>query len=110
MSRSWFHEVGCAVDQVGNALAGGYADETISARSFRLGSKALKADVWDQWRVLWAVVDWLFLYQDFAIQRKTGFRPAQGHCERAYRSEWLRLQLPPEYREDPRIPEEFKLK
>lgn len=108
MSRSWLHEVGCSLDQVVNAICGGFADETISARSFRLGSKAKARDAWDQWRVVWVIADWLFLYQDFAIQRKTGFRPAQGHCERAYRAEWLRLQLPPEYRDDPRIPEEFK--
>lgn len=48
MSRSWGHEVFCALDQVVNAVLGGYADETISARSFRLGSKAMARGAWDQ--------------------------------------------------------------
>ena len=108
MSRNWLHEVGCAVDQVFNAVFAGYADETISARSFRLGDKDKRNDTWGRWRVMWVVVDLLFIYQDMLIQRRTGFRPAQGHCERAYQSEWLRMQLPPEYRDDPRIPDEFK--
>jgi len=99
VSRSWGHEVFCALDQVVNAVLGGYADETISARSFRLGSKAMARGAWDQWRITWAIADWLFLWQDAWIQYKTGFRPAQGHCERAYHSEMDRLQMPPEYRQ-----------
>ena len=51
MSRSWGHEVFVAVDQVINAIFGGYSDESISARSYRLGSKAWRLDRWDQWRV-----------------------------------------------------------
>ncbi len=99
MSRSWGHEVFVAVDQTVNAILGGYSDESISARSFRLGSKAKSRSEWDQWRVSWVIVDWLFLWQDAWIQHQTGFRPERGHCERAYRSEVERLQLPPEYRE-----------
>lgn len=110
MSRSWGHEVFVAVDQVFNAVFGGYSDETLSARSYRLGYKAERQNSWDQWRVMWWLVDWMFIWQDMLIQYKTGFAPSAGHCERAYRAEWLRLQLPPEYRDDPRIPEEFKLK
>jgi hypothetical protein len=98
MSRSWGHEVFVAVDQVVNAILGGYSDESISARSFRLGSKAKARGTWDQWRVVWVIADWLFLWQDAWIQYRTGFRPARGHCERAYHSEIDRLQLPPEYR------------
>lgn len=98
MSRSWGHEVFVAVDQTVNAILGGYSDESISARSFRLGSKAKSRSEWDQWRVSWVIVDWLFLWQDAWIQHQTGFRPERGHCERAYRSEVERLQLPPEYR------------
>ena len=108
MSRNWFHEVFVAVDQTVNAVFAGYSDESISARSYRLGSKAKARDAWDQWRIVWVIADLLFIWQDMVIQYKTGFAPTQGHCERAYRSEWLRLQLPPEYRDDPRSPEEFK--
>jgi hypothetical protein len=98
MSRSWGHEVFVAVDQTVNAILGGYSDESISARSFRLGSKAKSRSEWDQWRVSWVIVDWLFLWQDMLIQYRTGSAPSMGHCERAYRSEVDRLQLPPEYR------------
>jgi hypothetical protein len=85
-------------DQVINAVCAGFADETLSARAFRLGSKAKRLDRWDQWRVVWVIADVLFIWQDMLIQRRTGFRPAEGHCERAYRSEVDRMQLPPEYR------------
>ena len=99
MSRSWGHEVFCALDQVVNAVLGGYADETISARSFRLGSKAKARGTWDQWRVTWVIADWLFLWQDAWLRYQTGAWPVPGHCERAYHSELARLQLPPSYRE-----------
>ena len=61
MSRSWGHEVFVAVDQVVNAALGGYSDESISARSFRLGSKAKRLDRWDQWRITWVIADRLFV-------------------------------------------------
>lgn len=99
MSRSWGHEVFVAIDQVVNAVLGGYSDESISARSFRLGSKAKRLGRWDQWRITWVIADVLFIWQDMAIQYRTGFAPAAGHCERAYQSELDRLQLPPEYRQ-----------
>jgi hypothetical protein len=99
MSRSWGHEVFVAVDQVVNAVLGGYSDESISARSFRLGNKAKAHNEWDQWRITWVVADALFIWQDAWIEYRTGVRPTQGHCERAYRSEVDRLQLPPSYRE-----------
>jgi hypothetical protein len=63
MSRSWGHEVFVAVDQLINAILGGWSDESISARSFRLGSRASRLDQWDQWRVMWVLVDFLFLPQ-----------------------------------------------
>lgn len=98
MSRSWGHEVFVSADQVLNAFLGGYADETISARSFRLGSRAKRLERWDQWRVTWVIADFLFLPQDMLIQARTGFRPVRGHCERAYHAEIDRMQLPAEYR------------
>lgn len=99
MSRSWGHEVFVAVDQVINAIFGGYSDESISARAYRLGSKAWRRDKWDQWRVVWVIADVLFVWQDMWIQYRTGFAPTAGHCERAYESEVKRMQLPPEYRQ-----------
>lgn len=98
MSRSWGHEVFVAVDQVVNAIFGGYSDETISARSYRLGSKAKARDEWDQWRITWVIADALFVWQDMWIQYRTGIAPEHGHCQRAYESERARLGLPPEYR------------
>mgnify|MGYP000393791139 CR=1 FL=1 len=64
-----------------------------------LGNKAKARGAWDQWRVTWVIADVLFIWQDMAIQYRTGFAPAAGHCERAYQSELDRLQLPPEYRQ-----------
>jgi hypothetical protein len=61
-----FHEVFVAVDQVVNAVLGGYSDESISARSFRLGSKAKARGAWDQWRITWVIADWLFLWRTLA--------------------------------------------
>ena len=96
--RVWLHQLGVAVDQVVNAFFGGYADETISARSYRLGSKAKARGVWDRWRVVWAVADALFIYQDMMIQYRTGVAPDKGHCQRAYEAEKARMGMPPEYR------------
>ena len=98
MGHSWIGEVLVAIDQVVNALLAGYADETISARSFRLGNRASRLDRWDQWRITWVIVDILFMPQDWLIQARTGGAPSRGHCERAYYAEIDRLQLPAEYR------------
>lgn len=98
MGRSFGKELFLWVDQGFNVLFGGYADETISARAYRLGSKAKARDSWDQWRVVWVIADALFVWQDALIQWRTGRAPEQGHCERAYNSERARLGLPPEYR------------
>lgn len=85
MGRSWLHEVLVAFDQTINAVLGGYADETISARAYRLGLRDQCAGRWGRWRVMWVAVDVLFFWQ-------------AAHCERAYNSEQARLGLPPEYR------------
>ncbi|GLT20777.1 hypothetical protein GCM10007933_02290 [Zoogloea oryzae] len=73
-------QVAIGIDQLGNTLAGGYADETISARCWRLRGTSRR------WRMAWRVVDAIF---------------GAGHCCGAYESERLRSQSPPEYRPAP---------
>jgi hypothetical protein len=67
-----------AVDQLANALLGGWADETLSARLWRLQHPA------HRW------VDALFFWDRQGVVR---------HCELSYRSELLRSQLPKSYRQ-----------
>ena len=69
-----------ALDQLANAfLAAGWADETLSARAWRLdGTKP-------RWTWARRIIDLIFFWQ-------------KNHCEQAYLTEQERLQLPPEYR------------
>jgi hypothetical protein len=64
-----------AFDQFINACLGGWADETLSARSWRTGSFFRSA------------IDTLFFFED-------------NHCRNSYYSEIKRLQSPPEERQD----------
>jgi len=68
-----------AIDQLVNTLFGGWADETISARSWRLDGTARR------WSIARRVIDGLFFFQ-------------KDHCMNAYNSEMLRMQIAPEYR------------
>lgn len=68
-----------AVDQTCNALLGGWADETLSSRSFRLQHKNVV------WKLARIVIDSLFFWEE-------------NHCEESYASEIMRAQLPPEFR------------
>lgn len=63
-----------AVDQLANAVLGGWADETLSSRAWR-----------ENRRCLVAIIDGLFFWK-------------KRHCEASYISERQRLQLPPEFR------------
>lgn len=67
-----------ALDQLVNALHGGWADETISSRAYRLRHRM-------PYRFYRRIIDGLFFWQ---IE----------HCRQAYESERLRLQAPPELR------------
>ncbi len=98
MSKNVFHQAFLVADQALNVLLGGYADETLSARCFRLGRQARQAGAVDRWSRGEAFVNWLFVPQDMLIQHRTGFYPIARHCERAYQSEIDRRHLPPEYR------------
>jgi hypothetical protein len=75
------HQVLIAVDQLVNALLGGMADETLSARAWRCeqveGSRA--------WGAARRGVDVLFFWQP-------------GHCRAAWLAEIERRQLPGPYR------------
>lgn len=72
-------QIAIAFDQLINTLAGGWADETFSARCWREG-KASKG-----WNMARIAVDALFWFQP-------------QHCFNSYISEFERKQLPKEYR------------
>lgn len=68
-----------ALDQLLNAIFRGWADETLSARAYRLAPNSIK------WRTVQQVIDAAFFWDE-------------AHCFASYQSEQKRLQLPPEYR------------
>ena len=71
-----------AVDQLFNALFGGFSDETLSSASFRASRDGIRH--WPR-----RLIDALFWWD-----KKGSVR----HCELSYKSEQLRLQCPPELR------------
>lgn len=74
-------QFGIAVDQLVNTLLGGFADESLSARSHRVAKKGY----WYAEAMEWFI--------------NLLFRPFQSdHCRKAYISEVENRQLPPEYR------------
>lgn len=92
--KQWVLQILIAFDQLLNALIpGGWADETLSSRAHRMYLK-------DQpvWGGVANIIDILFFWQR-----------DPGHCERAYRAEARRWQLPPEFRGQPdRLTETYK--
>lgn len=74
----WAHQTAIAIDQLVNALCGGYADETLSARAYR------RQHASEKWRIIHRTIDGIFFWQD-------------EHCARAWRNEVARKQLPSEY-------------
>lgn len=86
---NWLLQILVALDQLANALVpGGWADETLSSRAHRMREK--EQPVWG-WTA--GFIDLLFFWQQ---------NPA--HCQRAYKAEVKRLQLPPEFRGTPANP------
>ncbi len=67
-----------ALDQLINALCGGWADETISSRAWRL--HVGKSTSYPKY-----LIDFIFFFD-------------KNHCQESYESERLRLQSPPELR------------
>ena len=76
--RDWWQKVLVALDQLANALAGGWPDETISSRAWRWEKNGTRA--WTR-----KVIDALFFWD-------------AEHCRESYESEKLGRQLPPELR------------
>jgi hypothetical protein len=74
MKKNYLLQIVVALDQLGNTVLGGWADETMSSRAYRDQSLG--------WRWLRWVLDHI----------------QESHTAKAYRSERLRLQQPPELR------------
>ena len=72
-------QIAIAFDQLCNTFIGGWADETLSSRAWRL------REAGPGWAAARRVIDALFFWQ-------------RGHCEAAYRSELERNHLPSEQR------------
>ena len=74
-------QVAIAIDQLLNAIFGGYADETLSARVYRNRNRS-----W--WWAMWLkIIDCIFFWQ-------------KAHCFESHNSELNRLHLPKNYRKD----------
>lgn len=76
--RHWIVQVLIAIDQLANALFGGWADETLSAHAHRAG-----------WTLRRHAINALFWWQ-------------KDHCEAAWVAEIRRRHLPPAYRDKQR--------
>lgn len=72
---NYIEQVLVAIDQLGNALLGGWADETLSSRSHRQNSKL-------RWHIMEKIINTLFFFQ-------------KDHCRKAYESEIHRKQTFP---------------
>lgn len=72
---SYIVQLAVAVDQLGNALLGGYADETLSSRAYRQNHKR-------RWAVVEKVINTIFFFQ-------------KDHCYKAYLAELDRRQTFP---------------
>ena len=84
--RQYLLHVLIALSQLGNALLGGYPDESMSARAHRTGSKGRWPGV-----VTRPLIDTLFFVITLGRDKT--------HCLTAYESERTRRQLPAAYRE-----------
>lgn len=78
--RAYLLEVCAALTQCLNALLGGFADETLSARAWRRSFYSLR------WEMARSFIDALFFWQP-------------NHCERAYNKRRRRQRKRPELRE-----------
>ncbi len=84
--RWYLVNLACAVDQLVNALAAGWCDETMSSHAYRLWRDG------KPWGWLMGLYDALFSWQAVPPH-------AIGHCHAAYLKERQRYQVAPEMRE-----------
>ena len=84
--RLYIFHILVALSQLGNALLGGYPDESMSARAHRTGSKGRWPGV-----VTRPLIDTLFFVITLGRDKT--------HCLTAYESERTRRQLPAYYQE-----------
>ena len=75
-----------ALDQLANALLGGHADETLSARAYRTSKKGRWPGV-----IFRPLIDWVFFVLTLGSDKQ--------HCRDSYDSERLRRHLPGHYSE-----------
>lgn len=81
IQKRWLHQVLIAADQLANAIASGWADETLSSRAYRCSQQGHKG-----WTIARKAINGLFFWQP-------------NHCQQAYNSEQQRKHLPPEFRD-----------
>lgn len=91
----YIHQLFLALDQLLNVLLAGWADETLSARSYR---SACRDAGKGRWAVAQRIIDALFVWQDWLVKWRGQWRDAR-HCQRAYWAEQMRLHMPADYRE-----------
>ena len=84
--KQYILHVWIALSQLGNALLGGYPDESMSARAYRTASRGRWPGV-----VMRPLIDALFFMVTLGRDR--------NHCQNAYWSEIDRRQLPIQYRD-----------
>jgi hypothetical protein len=80
MKPRYFFNLWIALDQLVNAVCGGWADESLSARAHR-----------QKWKLEWWI-DLLFGWEKDDHGKR-------NHCKASYEHEMERRDLPPEYRE-----------
>lgn len=78
--RHWMKQVVLALDQLINALLGGWADETMSSRAWRTECSGRIGG-----RIMRPLIDALFFFDP-------------NHCLRSFDAERDSRQLPPEFR------------
>lgn len=84
MIRFFVWQLLLALDQLVNVLFGGYADETMSSRAYRMSQRHDTSLFGWRWRVCATIINGLFF--------------DRNHCRDAFMSERDNLQLPPEFR------------
>ena len=67
-----------AIDQLFNSVLGGYADETLSARAWRMQE-------YSYWDIARKAIDLIFFWE-------------KDHCKESYLNEIRRKQLPSDYK------------